>query len=324
MTEPVKTEYLELAKRSAAFAELRRGVDFEAGHAFLILSPDVVFARALFYALAATVKCADVCLACKSCRRITSGRCLDIVDFTGAKMMTADIEKVTDGVAYAPYELPYKIHILDLTDTADVVQNKLLTTLEQPPPAAKFLLIATSRSSLLPTVLSRCNVFTPSLTEGELATVNFDGSPNLPYARYGANGSLTEFESILFGQTTEYLICAINAVETLYRSADMVKVLKYLPTGEKNARIRLKKTFGYMERIYGDIMKAHVGYYADTQGLFSAEKLCAKVPLSAIPPSLAALRRATERSAAGNLSSVVDELVLKLTEVIYNAQSSGN
>ena len=66
-------------------------------------------------------------------------------------------EQVTSDAQIKPYSSAYKVYIIDEADKlTEEAQNALLKTIEEPPEYAVFLLLATKREALLPTVLSRC------------------------------------------------------------------------------------------------------------------------------------------------------------------------
>lgn len=87
-----------------------------------------------------------------------------------------DIRELKEAVHTVPYESPYKVYIIDevhmLTKEAF---NALLKTLEEPPAHVIFILATTEEEKLLPTIISRCQVFRmrePSRTE--IATMVVD------------------------------------------------------------------------------------------------------------------------------------------------------
>lgn len=323
MLDAAKKSQLEFVRRSSAYEAMRIGVDIKDGHSFVFSSPDTVLSHLLCFLAAADTVCPDgICFKCKKCVKVFGGNCLDIADYGGDKVMTEDIDKVLAGCGYAPYELPYKFYFLNFSERNDAVQNKLLKTLEEPPSSAKFIIITSSLSSLLPTVKSRCAVFEPSLLEGELLGYEDEFNPNISYARYAARGNMTEFYGILSGNNVDNLLAALNLVRGIGKSSDMVKLLKYLPGGGTGVRPKFKKTLGYLELIYGDIMKAHGGIRAQTYGVYDMDALKARIAPGGIPEALTAIRRAAARSEGGNLASVADELILKLTEINYNSSIS--
>ena len=103
----------------------------------------------------------EPCNQCNSCREITSGHSLDVLEIDGASNRGIDdIRQINETVGYAASAGGYKIYIIDevhmLTKEAF---NALLKTLEEPPPKVKFLFATTEAHKVLPTILSRCQRF---------------------------------------------------------------------------------------------------------------------------------------------------------------------
>ncbi len=102
--------------------------------------------------------CEEPCNACQSCREITEGRSLDVVEIDGASNRGInEIREVLEAVRYAPSRDRYKIYIIDevhmLTTEAF---NALLKTLEEPPAHVVFIFATTDPNKLPVTILSRC------------------------------------------------------------------------------------------------------------------------------------------------------------------------
>lgn len=103
----------------------------------------------------------EPCNQCASCREITSGSSLDVLEIDGASNRgIEDIRQINETVGYATASGDYKIYIIDevhmLTKEAF---NALLKTLEEPPPRVKFFFATTEPHKVLPTILSRCQRF---------------------------------------------------------------------------------------------------------------------------------------------------------------------
>lgn len=104
----------------------------------------------------------EPCNQCASCREITAGSSLDVLEIDGASHRgIEDIRKINETVGYtASSDEYYKIYIIDevhmLTKEAF---NALLKTLEEPPPKVKFFFATTEPHKVLPTILSRCQRF---------------------------------------------------------------------------------------------------------------------------------------------------------------------
>ena len=100
----------------------------------------------------------EPCNACQSCREITEGRSMDVIEIDGASNRGInEIREVLEAVRYAPSRDRYKIYIIDevhmLTTEAF---NALLKTLEEPPPHVVFIFATTDPNKIPVTILSRC------------------------------------------------------------------------------------------------------------------------------------------------------------------------
>ena len=102
--------------------------------------------------------CEEPCNACLSCREITEGRSLDVVEIDGASNRGInEIREVLEAVRYAPSRDRHKIYIIDevhmLTTEAF---NALLKTLEEPPTHVVFIFATTDPNKIPVTIVSRC------------------------------------------------------------------------------------------------------------------------------------------------------------------------
>ena len=101
------------------------------------------------------------CNACSSCKSITQGNSLDVLEIDGASNRGIDeIRNLRDNIRYTPTLGKYKIYIIDevhmLTKEAF---NALLKTLEEPPAHALFIFATTEIHKVPATILSRCQRF---------------------------------------------------------------------------------------------------------------------------------------------------------------------
>lgn len=103
----------------------------------------------------------EPCNHCPSCKEITSGNSLDVLEIDGASHRGIDdIRQINENVGYTTTHGQYKIYIIDevhmLTKEAF---NALLKTLEEPPEKVMFFFATTEPHKVLPTILSRCQRF---------------------------------------------------------------------------------------------------------------------------------------------------------------------
>lgn len=117
-------------------------------------------------ALAKALNCSAVaggvaCDRCSVCERISRGQFSDVVVVNRGDLASISIkvirEKILAPIGYRPFEGRKRVFIVDGADDLTwEAQDSLLKTLEEPPPAAVLILIATSPDALKATVLSRC------------------------------------------------------------------------------------------------------------------------------------------------------------------------
>lgn len=100
----------------------------------------------------------EPCGECSSCKEITNGYSLDVIEIDGASNRGIDeIRDLRERVKFAPSKSRYKIYIIDevhmLTNEAF---NALLKTLEEPPEHVFFIFATTEPHKMPATILSRC------------------------------------------------------------------------------------------------------------------------------------------------------------------------
>ncbi len=103
----------------------------------------------------------EPCNNCASCKEITAGSSLDVLEIDGASHRGIDdIKQISESVGYCPTGGKYKVYLIDevhmLTKEAF---NALLKTLEEPPANVKFFFATTEAHKIPATILSRCQRF---------------------------------------------------------------------------------------------------------------------------------------------------------------------
>ena len=136
-------------------------------HAFLFCGPRGVGKTTCARILAKTINCenktadGEACNICNSCVSFDNGTSLNIHELDAASNNSVDdIRSLVDQVRFAPQAGEYKVYIVDEVHMlSSNAFNAFLKTLEEPPPYAIFILATTEKHKILPTILSRCQIF---------------------------------------------------------------------------------------------------------------------------------------------------------------------
>jgi DNA polymerase-3 subunit gamma/tau len=103
----------------------------------------------------------EACDKCVSCESFNSGASLNVDELDAASSNSVDdIRNLVDKVRVPPQIGEYKVYIIDEVHMLSTAAfNAFLKTLEEPPKHAKFILATTEKHKIIPTILSRCQVF---------------------------------------------------------------------------------------------------------------------------------------------------------------------
>lgn len=136
-------------------------------HAYLFCGPRGVGKTTAARVLAKTINCLDLqsngeaCNQCESCRGFNEQRSFNIFELDAASNNGVDeIRNLTDQVAIPPSLGKYKVYIIDEVHMlSSQAFNAFLKTLEEPPAHAIFILATTEKHKIIPTILSRCQIY---------------------------------------------------------------------------------------------------------------------------------------------------------------------
>ncbi|WP_207532325.1 DNA polymerase III subunit gamma/tau [Desertivirga arenae] len=135
--------------------------------AFLFCGPRGVGKTTCARILAKTINCQNLtpqieaCGECDSCRSFQNGNSFSIHELDAASNNSVDdIRSLIEQVRIPPQTGKYKIYIIDEVHMlSQAAFNAFLKTLEEPPSYAIFILATTEKHKILPTILSRCQIF---------------------------------------------------------------------------------------------------------------------------------------------------------------------
>jgi DNA polymerase III subunit gamma/tau len=135
--------------------------------AFLFCGPRGVGKTTCARILAKTINCenlqpnGEACGVCASCQSFQNGNSFNVHELDAASNNSVDdIRSLIEQVRIPPQAVRYKIYIIDEVHMlSQQAFNAFLKTLEEPPHYAIFILATTEKHKILPTILSRCQIF---------------------------------------------------------------------------------------------------------------------------------------------------------------------
>lgn len=216
------------------------------GHAYLITGENMAGKAFIADAFAKAVLCEDrdedmnPCGKCHSCIQVDTYNHPDIVYVTHRQntISVDDIrDKIIKNVAYKPYASKYKIFIMNEAQKMTVqAQNALLKTLEEPPEYVIILLLSTSKTTMLPTILSRCiqldmrpvedGIVRRYLME-ELKVPDYKANLCIAFARGNIGKAKSLVDSDDFINTKDETVRILKKIKSMEVS-DMLDILKKL------------------------------------------------------------------------------------------------
>ena len=136
-------------------------------HAYLFCGPRGVGKTTCARIFAKTINCQNLtaetepCNQCESCKAFNENRSYNIHELDAASNNSVDdIRNLTDQVRIPPQIGHYSIYIIDEVHMlSQAAFNAFLKTLEEPPRHAIFILATTEKHKIIPTILSRCQIF---------------------------------------------------------------------------------------------------------------------------------------------------------------------
>ncbi|MGC9360347.1 MAG: DNA polymerase III subunit delta' [Anaerolineae bacterium] len=137
----------------------------EVSHAYLLCGPEGIGKEHLATKLAQALACEEPsppCGTCSNCRRVMAGEHPDVrvIRGTDSAISIDQVRELRKFLSLTPFQASRRIALLlDFDDASTEASNALLKSLEEPPAHSILILTATSPQAILPTILSRCQVY---------------------------------------------------------------------------------------------------------------------------------------------------------------------
>lgn len=158
----------EVVGQEATTQTLKNAIkNHQLAHSFLFCGSRGIGKTTIARIFAKTINCknlqsdGEACNECDSCISFNGNSSFNVMELDAASKNSVEhIRELIEQVQYAPQNAQYKVFIIDEVHMLSTSAfNAFLKTLEEPPTYAKFILATTEKHKILPTILSRCQIY---------------------------------------------------------------------------------------------------------------------------------------------------------------------
>jgi len=291
-------------------------------HSYLIITDDNEVKANLSALLLARIFCDSKnqpCFICPSCKKVLSQTHTDIHYYSG-KITVDDVSEIIEKSALKSYSTDKNIFVLyDLHEMNITAQNKFLKTLEEPQKGVLFLMFASDPSMVLPTVLSRSQVY--QFEKFGAREIEKQLSPQFARedAAIAASISGGKLETAVKYLTDEEYRAMYNLVfdiiNNMKKSSD---ILEYYEKIDKHKK-RLKEFLELFYTVVRDIMViqcADINFVLCKNRINDIMVAASSISLKAATQILDLIVKMRRRlHYNGNATSIIDELLFSYLEV---------
>lgn len=287
-------------------------------------------------------QCAKVCMCathsgkddCEICKKVQQNLHQDVLRFptelTRARLNVADMQTLVEESFKRPIDqTDCRVFLINAADSvtgigAEIWQNKLLKTLEEPADNAYIFIGVTDAESLLPTIRSRCQILKqPQLSEKEVFAALLEKGYQASWAEVAASvgcGSVQSAEAALANPAV--MRSFEVALDVLQNMTSTKNALPYV-SAILSERESVPHVFNFMSLL---LRESIVFRLAQDLCLFGTrakevEQICANYSLQAAEVCIEKINYAKKRlDDGGNVTVVIDQLVSSVLEVKYRCR----